>query len=142
MSVTSTRKVSTSMSYSSPAKGAYEAAAGHQSFVETIDTTNNISVTDKQSSGSGRQFKPSAQDDENFTPEVQSNQSNELKPSSHVAPLWDNDDDQISVHQNKSVGIYGANQEMSETEDEKPNNPYLRYFYENNEIIEDIDEFV
>ena len=46
MSITSTRRVSTSLSYSQPVKGGYDVANKNQSFVETIDTANNVLVDD------------------------------------------------------------------------------------------------
>lgn len=145
MSVTSTRKVSAS--YSSPTRGAYEAAQGRQSFVETIDTSNNVSINDEHHNGSRQQYQQlSSQEDGEFSSSMEHSKAreadNSLKTSSHRAPLLDNDEEDLTVSQNKSVGIYGTNQEISEADTELSTNPYLKYFYENNELIEDIDEFV
>ena len=148
MSIASTRKVSSSVSYTSATRGAYESAQGRQSFVETIDTSNNVSINDERNSGGHGQGQSSdsRQDDTDFSTSVEAvadkEKNNALKTSSHVPPLLDNNEDSMPSLQNKSVGIYGANQGAYDQDGERPSNPYLKYFYENNETIEDIDEFV
>ena len=62
MTVTSTRRVSTSLSYSSSVRGGYEAAQCSQSFVENIDTSNNVLIQDENNS-EGRKYYQRAQDD-------------------------------------------------------------------------------
>ena len=150
MSITSTRRVSTSLAYSQRA-GGYEAGSGGQSFVENIDTSNNVSVSNEENRGRGgyaRQRADDLLDEEAFVAAQADNAAESgvsgavLTPSVSVGAMIDNDDDQASVYQNKSVNIYGANQAISAPEEETVDNPYLRYFYENNEVIEDIDEFV
>ena len=47
MSITSTRRVSTSLAYSQRA-GGYDAGSGGQSFVENIDTSKNVSVNNEE----------------------------------------------------------------------------------------------
>lgn len=150
MSITSTRRVSTSLAYSQRA-GGYDAGSGGQSFVENIDTSNNVSVNNEENRGrSGyAQARADSQPEESYlVSEPVSNVAENgvsgavLQPSVSVEAMIDNDDDNASVYQNKSVNIYGANQAISAPEEEAVDNPYLRYFYENNEVIEDVDEFV
>ena len=143
MSVTSTRRVSTS--YSAPVKGGYEAAQGRQSFVETIDTTNNVLVSDDSNSAKNSYY-PREKSEESFEEQISSSSEAVLDNSIHTGhmngPLLDNDEDTENLMTNRSVGIYGANQTISSGQSENPNNPYLRHLYENNEVIEDIDEFI
>ena len=145
MSVSSTRRVSTTVSYGSSVKGAYEAAQGRQSFVETIDTSNNVSVSDEPNSGHGKAYQNKEQKEDSF--EIQSTPQNDalnsnMKTGRHLGPLLDNDEDMEQPSSQKSANIYGNNQVISHPEDEKVDNPYLKHLYEKNEIIEDVDEFV
>ena len=148
MSVTSTRRVSSATSYTSPARGGYETAGRGQSFVENIDTTNNVLISDEDQSQREPPRRQRVPEDENLQAETQENQAlggdTEMvfKPMQSMSPLLDNDEIPSPSVQNQSIGIYGANQDISYRDREKPNNPYLKHFYENNEEIEDIDEFV
>ena len=88
----------------------------------------------------------SFEEEDEFVPVVEEEErpvDQSLQSTSQRAPHLDNDDSvSTSGYKNKNVGIYGANQEISQSKDERVDNPYLKYFYENNEVIEDIDEFV
>lgn len=141
MSVMSTRKVS---SYSSSVRDVYGATQSHQSAVETIDTSNSVSIQDEANSGNRRYYKPS---DENnvFDEELQNveqNVDNGIRSDSAKSPLFDNNENGDSVMPNKSVGIYGNNQTISQKSSEKVDNPYFKRFYEANEMAEDVDELV
>ena len=148
MSVTSTRRVSSATSYTSPARGGYETAGRGQSFVENIDTTNNVLISDEDQSQREPPRRQHASDDEDFQVEAKDNQAlNEsgemvFKPTQSMSPLLDNDEIPSPMVQNQSIGIYGANQDISYREQKSADNPYLKHFYENNEEIEDIDELV
>lgn len=142
MSVTSTRRISAS--YSSPTKEAYGAAQSHQSFVETIDTSNNVSIQDEPRSG-GQQAYNQPEDERTFEETMQDSQNSTdsgVRSDTARTPLFDNNEDSVSHAQNKSVGIYDTNQLMSRETNEKVDNPYLKHLYENNEVIEDVDELV
>ena len=143
MSVTSTRRVSTSLSYSSSVRGGYEAAQGSQSFVENIDTSNNVSVQNENEAG-GRKFYQRSSDEnetEQFQAETSAPIDNGLKTTRSYAPLLDNDED-VAVVQNKSVGVYGENQEKSAQSPDRRDNPYVKHLYEHNEIVDEVDEFI
>ena len=146
MSITSTRRVSASTSYSSSVPRSYEAAQGGQSFVETIDTSNNVLIKDEQQSGHKQYFSHSETSEDgtfDVNEVVSEPVSQGLSSSVQKSPLLDNDENIEDVtYQNKNVGIYGTNQQISSSEEERVNNPYFKHFYENNEVIEDIDEFV
>ena len=151
MSIASTRKVSTSLSYGRTTGGIYDTAGQNRSFVETIDTTNNVSV-DSESDTGGNKYSRTEQPDENKfsdnfnapTPSAESaGATAQAKPNLSISALLDNADETDTISPNHNVSIYGNNQAISEnTEDNQLDNPYLKYFYENNTLIEDIDEFV
>lgn len=141
MSVMSTRKVS---SYSSSVRDVYGATQSHQSAVETIDTSNSVSIQDEANSGNRRYYKPSDEDnvfDEELQ-NVEQNVDNGIRSDSAKSPLFDNNENGDSVMPNKSVGIYGNNQTISQKSSEKVDNPYFKRFYEANEMAEDVDELV
>ena len=144
MSVTSTRRVSSS--YGTPVKGGYETVQGRQSFVETIDTTNNVLVSDDTNSGKHAYYPQEKSEEESFEKQVssvsQSGLNNGIQTNQMRGPLIDNDRDTENHALNRSVGIYGANQSISSGQEDRPSNPYLKHLYENNELIEDIDEFI
>jgi len=150
MSITSTRRVSTSLSYSQPIKGGYDVANKNQSFVETIDTANNVLVDDETKNKENGYFNQSFVESENTFTDIVVDESDVVESEidditlvMNRTPLLDNDNIYSSIEQNRSVGIYGANQAISNgKEDTRLDNPYLKYFYENNEVIEDIDELV
>lgn len=149
MSIASTRRVSTSLSFGQPVRGGYDVAVKNQSSVETVDTANNVLVDDETNNRGGNYLNQEFVDSEDHfadiivddDPVVSGN--GEITVSSSVAPLLDNDDVSSLMLQNRSVGIYDANQAIyNEKEDSSYDNPYLKYFYDNNKIIEDIDELV
>ena len=156
MSVTSTRRVSASTSYRSSAPRNYGVAQGGQSFVETIDTTNNVLIKDETQSGHKQYFNRETPEEETFevNEAISSPLPQNLSQSSQQTPLLDNDETGADpAYQNKNVGIYGTNQQISSSKEveqvnvifskeERVNNPYFKHFYENNEVIEDVDEFV
>ncbi len=145
MSVTSTRRVSASTSYRSSAPRNYGVAQGGQSFVETIDTSNNVLIKDEAQSGHKQYFDREPSEEETFEVDeaISSPLPQNLSQSSQQTPLLDNDEtDADPAYQNKNVGIYGTNQQISSSKEERVNNPYFKHFYENNEVIEDVDEFV
>lgn len=141
MSVTSTRRVSGS--YQSTVNSPYAATHGHSSFVENIDTTNNVLIGDDSDSRRYKQFEKNQESEnkEEFSGEEKVS-DNSLHSSSNLSPLLDNDEEIVSSVSNKNVDIYGTNQGMSVQREDKFDNPYIKHFYENNEVIEDIDELV
>ena len=141
MSVMSTRKVS---SYSSSVRDVYGAVQSHQSAVETIDTSNSVSIQDEANSGNRRYYK-SSDEDKAFDEELQNVEQkvdNGIRSDSAKSPLFDNNENDESVMPNKSVGIYDNNQTLSQKSSEKIDNPYFKHFYETNEPVEDVDELV
>lgn len=150
MSIASTRRVSTSLSYSRTG-GIYDTASQSRSFVETIDTTNNVSVGDESGARGNKYSRTEQSEDGKFADNVKSETAPAenagttapAKPNLNISTLLDNADEADSVSSNRNVNIYGNNQAISEsTEESQLDNPYLKYFYENNSLIEDVDEFI
>jgi len=149
MSIASTRRVSTSLSFGQPLGGGYDVAVKNQSSVEIIDTANNVLVDDETNNRGGNYLNQEFVNSEELFSDIVVeddavvSENEEIALNNHVAPLLDNDDISYSMMQNRSVGIYGANQAISNNkEDNSTDNPYLKYFYDNNRVIEDIDELV
>ena len=140
MSVTSTRRVSGT--YRSTVSSTYAATQGQRSFVEDIDTTNNVLIAEDSESQHYKQFEKSQENEAEDILEKEDVLDNHLNTSQNLSPLLDNDEEVVSVASDKNIGIYGNNQEMSVQRQEKIDNPYIKHLYESNELIEDIDEFV
>ena len=118
-----------------------------------VDTNNSVSVDDENSAkGSENFFSQSNSDNNNhdenmtnvFADDVDETENSVVSSLGMLgaAGLFDTEDVDVSIHQNRSVNIYGNNQAISNKDDDRLSNPYFKYFYENNQVIEDVDELV
>lgn len=141
MSIGSTRKVSSASSVAKTDKSVYS-ANNHSQFVENIDTRNNVLVRDDNSGGQknsgstggeAKQFQP---DFTSATPDIST--SIEALALSGVF-----DESAPPVENNNKVNVYSSNQSIIKDEEiERTGRNYLKHFYEKNEHIVDVDEFV
>lgn len=145
MSITSARKITGSPSPTRRTERIYTLGIQGETFVENIDTTNNVSIDDD----SPRHNNDSK---ESFT---SSEKEKEYKSMSATAPtyvanaiealaasgIYDNADNMSNAGSTShKVGVYDNNQSI--IREERSGHPYLKHFYEKNEIVEEVDEFV
>lgn len=140
MSVSSTSKVSSSVSVNKVAGRSSTGANSYRQQVEAIDASNNISVdvamNDKN--GNGAQKEPDK--------EKESKDKKALTGSGNVARSTIEALNASGVYEetdekdNSKVGVYNNNQTIIR-KDMYPAHKYAKKFYEENEIIEEIDEF-
>ena len=146
MSIASTRKVSGSPN--APSKADYYHRGGNgESFVENIDTTNNVLVNNNDSDNRGnRQNSPfQKQEEKNNRPEVSS--PNTYIPNALEAlaasGVYDDVPDEAPNSGSRKIGVYDNNQSIiRDPGSEQLPHSYLKHFYERNEIIEEVDELV
>ncbi len=148
MNVSSTRKVSTSLSTSRSVERKYGGGSS-QSFVEIIDTSNNVAVRDDSDdrSGGGNQEYRSSREGEDESVVIPAAGGAYVSCSIQAlgaGGVLDFDDSDVNTReQNRHVNIYGNNQTISAQQtEEKLENPYFKYFNKDNDIQEDLDELV
>lgn len=148
MSISSTRKVSSSTAPSRRADKIYTSGGQSESFVENIDTSNSVSVRDdeKNQHRESRQSFSEPQD-ENFHSEISSKTASvssviEALAMSGVYDARAEEGYDFKENSHK-IGVYDNNQSIiREEEDVRRGKSYLKHFYEKNEIVEEVDEFV
>lgn len=147
MSITSARKVTGSPSPTRRTERSYMLGIQGEAFVENIDTTNSVSINDDSSQRRN-------DSEQSFTP---GEQEQEKRSLSSAAPayvvsaiealaasgVYDNIEHVSGASTSHKVGVYDNNQSIIKGEREERNgHPYLKHFYEKNEIVEEVDEFV
>lgn len=141
MSIGSTRKVSSASSTSSRVDNRSLSANNHSQFVENIDTTNNVLVRDDREGGSEQQYqRPSPK-----TPPTDFNSAApDISTSIEALALSGIfEEDNTTPNNNHKVDVYNNNQSIIKDEEiERTGRSYLKHFYEKNEHIIDVDEFV
>lgn len=144
MSIAPTRRVGSSVS-ASRADKSYAAARLNTQFVEMIDTNNNVLVRDETNEHHSQ---------ESFFQEK--NDTSSQKPVSADAPyvassiealavsgVFEEEANKNDSQSNHKVGVYDNNQSIIRDEElERTGRNYLKHFYEKNEHIADVDEFV
>lgn len=146
MSISATRKVTSSASSARKAEKIYSSGGQGESFVENIDTSNNVSVRDgtkEKQHNSNKQFSPPQQEkkQQNLNSASASVSSViEALAMSGVYDVQSNEDMDFSESTLK-IGVYDNNQSIIQDED-RGGKSYLKHFYEKNEIIEEVDEFI
>ncbi len=145
--ISSTRKVSSSPSSATPRRTERNYGTGSEGhpFVEVIDTTNNVLVRDDSTENHQQQASPFED-----KPKEGNRQSiggtSTFIPSAIEALTASGVYEQQAENEttkNRKVNVYDNNQSMvKEDENSSYDNPYLKHFYEKNEIIEEVDEFV
>lgn len=141
MSIGSTRKISSS---SAPSKvsGRSFMPNNHSQFVENIDTRNNVLVRDDDE----REHRRNEQESPAPQKEAPDFNNSTLDASTNIETLimseMLNSSSETTAHSNK-VDVYTNNQSMiKDKEVERTGRTYLKHFYEKNEHIVDVDEFV
>ncbi len=145
MSISATRKVSNT---SAPAKRSerYVAGVEEHPFVENIDTTNNVFVRDENREGNDANQQA-------FNKRDMQDEKNKLLSGATYIPSAIEALAASGVYENmpaaekrrtpSQVDVYGNNQSIiKEDDDDRNGHSYLKHFYEKNEIIEEVDEFV
>ena len=147
MSIASTRKVSGSPN--PPSKADYYRRGGNgESFVENIDTTNNVLVNNNDSDNRRNQQDSPFQkqeEEKNSRPKVSA-------PGAYVpnalealaaSGVYDDIPGEEKNTGNRKIGVYDNNQSIvRDPGSEQLSHSYLKHFYERNEIIEEVDELV
>ena len=142
MSISSTRKISSSPSSSSKVDSRVLYANNHSQFVENIDTTNNVSVNDENHKGNHQRFQDSQSeqpptDFKSATPDI----STSIEALALSGML--EEDNTVKNSVNNKIGVYNNNQSIVKDEEiERTGRNYLKHFYEKNEHLTDLDEFV
>lgn len=139
MSISSTRKISSSASVSSRIDRRSLLANNHSQFVENIDTTNNVLVRD-ESNGESNKHDHQPPNNEDATNYNSSNPNivNGIEAiASSIAP------DEQGYSQIHKIDVYSNNQSIVYDEEvEHTGRNYLKHFYEKNEHMIDVDELV
>lgn len=139
MSISSTRKISSSVSNTSRIDRRSFLANNHSQFVENIDTTNNVLVRD-ESNGEGRNREQQQKKDEQPT-NYNSSNPNIINGIEAIASSISPDDQ--GYNQFHKIDVYSNNQSIVRDEEvEHTGRNYLKHFYEKNEHMVDIDELV
>ena len=146
MSISSTRKVSGATLTTRKNDRLYASNNESESFVEHIDTANNVLIKkdfDGEHQNQQEYQQPKEQAEKN---DVSGNQ-----PQTYVASAIEAleasgaYEEQESSHAKNvnNIGIYGNNQSMITPENkERKSQSYLKHFYEKNEPPEEIDRLV
>lgn len=147
MSVASTSKVSSSSSPLKRTERRYGASAEGNAFVENIDTTNNVLVRDDSENDSQQKpayDNPQQEEKKNTfsaSPTYMSSSAIEALSASGVYDATDTDTAANSSLQ--KVNIYDNNKAIiGDDNDNSVDNPYIKHLYENNTILEEVDELV
>ena len=139
MSISSTRKISSSTSGTSRIDRRSFLANNHSQFVENIDTSNNVLVKDDNNGENNRQERQSS-NKENTT-NYNSSSPNIINGIEAVASSITPDDQ--GQQQFNKINIYSNNQSIVYDEEvEHTGRNYLKHFYEKNEHMIDVDELV
>lgn len=143
MSISSTRKVSSSTSAPSKSEYAYNRGGQGEHFVEVIDTANSISVNNKpfdEQQSKQRQSKP---DDTPKQNDQLSGKRTYIPNALEALAASGVYDDAAESRIGQNLGVYNSNQSIIHNQEEdKLHHGYLKHFYERNEIIEEVDELV
>ena len=145
MSITSARRIGSTTSSSSKVDKRSIEPNNHSQFVEHIDTNNNVLVRDETNEHHSQ---------ESFFQEK--NDTSSQKPVSADAPyvassiealavsgVFEEEANKNDSQSNHKVGVYDNNQSIIRDEElERTGRNYLKHFYEKNEHIADVDEFV
>ena len=147
MSITSTRKVSGSQG--SPTRPEYTRRGGEgESFVENVDTNNNVWVNNNADN------EREHQQNSNFRKKEKKDNKKEISSTGKTyipnaiealtaSGVYDDASSSPHIEGRNKIGVYHSNQSIvTEEKKEQYSHQYLKHFYERNEIIEEIDELV
>ena len=148
MSISSTRKVSGATLTTRKNDRLYANNSENESFVEHIDTANNVLIKkDFDGEHQNNQEYQQQKKDEAEKTEISGNQ-----PQTYVASALEaieasgayvEPEENTHARNVNNIGIYGNNQSMiSQDKKEHKTQSYLKHFYEKNELIEEVDRLV
>ena len=145
MSIGSTKKIESAISAPRKIKPFNRVMTGSGQFVEDIDTTNNVLVKDESdqrdssSSFLEQQKKEGFPDFQSVTADI----STSIEALALTGALESNEEKANHNITSHKVNIYNNNQSIIKDEDvERTGRSYLKHFYEKNEPLVDVDEFV
>ena len=145
MSIGSAKKIESTVSAPRKIKPFNKVSGGSGQFVEDIDTTNNVLVKDESDQRDGLSSFLEQQKQEkrpNFQ-SVTADISTSIEALALTGAL-ENDEEKINHNiTSRNINIYNNNQSMIKDEEiERTGRSYLKRFYEKNEPLVDVDEFV
>lgn len=140
MSIAPTRRVSISSPVTHVEKN--YATKRDEEFVEVIDTNNNVSVrADTNSDTPGnRNFPQKNQSEEKLPTEPQQPYVNNTIEALAASGIYENDAMETTPNR---VTVYSNNQSIIKDEElDRTGHSYLKHFYEKNEPVIEVDEFI
>lgn len=141
MSIAPARRVSTS----SPATRVdrnYSPANRDEQFVEVIDTNNNVSVRDDTNArnSDGKNLFNKKEAKESKVASAPANYVNNTIEALAASGVYE--ETAVSDNSHK-VGVYDNNQAIIKDEElDRTGHSYLKHFYEKNEPVAEVDEFI
>lgn len=148
MSISSTRKVSGATLTTRKNDRLYATNNESDSFVEHIDTANNVLI--KKDFDREHQNQQDYQQPNQETADKSDVSGNQ--PQTYVANAiealeasgaYEATEEDSHARNANNIGIYGNNQSMiSKEQKERKSQSYLKHFYEKNELIEEVDRLV
>lgn len=139
MNISSTRKVSSSVSSTSRIDRRSFSANNHSQLVENIDTTNNVLVKDDSNDENRRQQRQNSNNEQSTN--YKSSNPNIINGIEAIASSISPEEQ--GNNQILKTNVYSNNQAIVYDEEvEHTGRNYLKHFYEKNEHIIDIDEMV
>ncbi len=139
MSIGSTRKISSGSSTASRVDKRSFEPNNHSQFVENIDTANNVLVRDDAERQHHRQQSSQQKD----PPTDFTTATPDISTSIEALALSGILEEDSATDNNRKVDVYSNNQSIIKDEEiERTGRSYLKHFYEKNEHLIDVDEFV
>ena len=147
MSISSTRKVSGATLTTRKNDRLYASNNEGNAFVEHIDTANNVLIKKdfEQEHQNQQEYQQPNKNNAEKT-EVSGNQPQTYVASAlealEASGAYESEEDSHARNAN-NIGIYGNNQSMiTHEQKERKSTSYLKHFYEKNEPLEEVDQFV
>lgn len=141
MSISSTRKISSSPSSTSRIDRRSYASDNYSQFVENIDTTNSVLLRD-ENNNEGRKHQQQSSDNDKAT-NYKSSNPDILNGIEAIAASVTPEEQGLNHQKNQKIDIYSNNQAIiRDDEVEHTGRSYLKHFYEKNEHMIDVDELV
>lgn len=142
MSIAPTRRVSSSTTNPKIDRGSAVGGRNEQ-FVEIIDTNNNILVRDDPEHDSSNQRNPKQNNSDENKPNFISPSTAYVNNSIEALAVSGVFNEENQPDNNHKVGVYDNNQAIVKDEElDRTGHSYLKHFYEKNEHIKEVDEFI
>lgn len=140
MSISSTRRIGSATSSSSKVDRRSFEPNNHSQFVENIDTNNNVLIKNESDNDRENRRQPPPQQ-----PVTDFNSASPYISTSIEALAISGmfEDEADAPPSTSKIGVYNTNQSIIKDEEvERTGRTYLKHFYEKNEHLTDVDEFV